>query len=300
MWSLVLFICCSFRNHAVDLLLFLSFITIAFAFVGFFARLPMAGVVDEETFTKYLSVLAPCCVMLSYSAAFPVLVDAVQRSSADNLPTLVFQSQAVCNILGIAYGIHTGNIVVVFANMFGLACQLIYLAMEHHLRIPRSNWISWTYWAMKLSLFFYVGLVTLTRLTSIDILGQLIFLFNVVLSLSPFVKIGVVLKNRDADCWPVGMTTIALLNNGLWILYALMLKDGVLLWPSVIGYLLATSQLIVIAWCRNALPFNLAFLLAIMGGEMPLDDDKNVVHLELGKSVELFGHDLTDVQVEFD
>ena len=47
------------------------------------------------------------------------------------------ESQAACNILGLAYGIQRTLLAVLITNMFGLACQILFLSFDHYIRSPQ-------------------------------------------------------------------------------------------------------------------------------------------------------------------
>eukprot|EP00747_Dinoflagellata_sp_TGD_P165456 gnl/TRDRNA2_/TRDRNA2_186745_c0_seq1.p1 gnl/TRDRNA2_/TRDRNA2_186745_c0~~gnl/TRDRNA2_/TRDRNA2_186745_c0_seq1.p1 ORF type:complete len:289 (-),score=55.27 gnl/TRDRNA2_/TRDRNA2_186745_c0_seq1:188-1054(-) len=229
-----------------------------FALYGVIA-LADVGIVDKNSLTSFLSLAAPLLTMVQFVSPFPLMAEAIRKMNVQNVPTQVFKSQAACNILGLSYGIQIANVSVLATNMFGLACQILLLAGDHFVRASNTKWI---WFSITLSVMFNISLYACVA-APIDILGHMITLFNIVLFASPLTKLGVILKTQNASALPGAMTVIQCANNAIWILYALMLQDMVVLFPSVLGYLLSGFQVLVILWCQHKLPFDLGWLLLV-------------------------------------
>merc|ERR1719158_2393476 len=86
-------------------------------------------------------------------------------------------------------------------------------------------------------------------------------LFNLVLFASPLTKLGEILRTRNSTSLPIAMTTMFFSSNAMWTIYGHLIEDMVVHLSSVLGFILSTFQLLVIAWCRHLLPFDLGFLL---------------------------------------
>merc|ERR1712216_849527 len=65
---------------------------------------------------------------------------------------------------------------------------------------------------------------------------------------------------RNAASLPTAMIVSSAFVNALWSLYGLLIKDVILSVASMIGFLFCTFQILVLLWCWNKLPFDLAFL----------------------------------------
>eukprot|EP00931_Biecheleriopsis_adriatica_P104663 TRINITY_DN79308_c0_g1_i1.p1 TRINITY_DN79308_c0_g1~~TRINITY_DN79308_c0_g1_i1.p1 ORF type:complete len:329 (+),score=69.20 TRINITY_DN79308_c0_g1_i1:81-1067(+) len=222
------------------------------------AYLAQLGILDREALTLSLSIACPLITIVAFVAPAPMVIEAVKRMNASNLPTQVFQSQAACNMLSIAYGLQISNAAVLITNMFGLAAQILFLSGEHYIRASNSQWV---WFAMKLSLLINTGIFFFARVAPINVLGQLITVFNVILYSSPLARLGSVLRSRNSAAFSATLTAVGVANNAFWTLYALLIEDIVVLLPSVLGYALSFFQVLVIFWCRGYLPFDLSFLL---------------------------------------
>lgn len=220
------------------------------------------GLIERGSMMSILSMLAPAMQMSQLVAPFPIVLDAVRRQDVQNLPLPVIKSQAICNVLGAAYGVQVVNSVVLFTNMFGLGCQTVYLAGDHFVRSKNEGWVRF---ALEKGALFNLGLFVCAAVLPVNILGYGIILFNIVLFAAPLTKLPVILNTRDASSLPLSMTVIGAGNNGAWTLFALLLEDFVLLVPSMLGFMLCVFQLELILWCNQRLPFDLSFLLLVGG-----------------------------------
>lgn len=221
------------------------------------------GLIERGSMMSFLSMLAPLMQMSQLVAPFPIVIDAVRKQDVQNLPLPVIKSQAICNVLGAAYGIQVVNSVVLFTNMFGLGCQTMYLSGDHFVRSMNQGWVQYS---VEKAVLFNLGLFVCAAVLPVNILGYGIILFNIILFAAPLAKLPVILSTRDASSLPMSMTVIGAGNNGAWTLFALMLEDVVLLVPSMLGFCLCIFQLELIMWCRQKLPFDLSFLLLLVGG----------------------------------
>lgn len=212
---------------------------------------------------KFLAMLAPAMQMSQLVAPFPIVLDGMRKQDVQNVPLPVIKSQAICNVLGAAYGIQVANFVVLFTNMFGLGCQTLYLSGDHYVRSMNQGWLRYS---IEKAAIFNLGLFFCAAVLPVKILGYGIIVFNIILFAAPLAKLPQILSTRDASSLPLSMTVIGAGNNGAWTLFALLLEDVVLLVPSVLGFMLCTFQLELILWCKQQLPFDLGFLLLLVGG----------------------------------
>eukprot|EP00928_Gymnodinium_smaydae_P006456 TRINITY_DN1228_c0_g2_i1.p1 TRINITY_DN1228_c0_g2~~TRINITY_DN1228_c0_g2_i1.p1 ORF type:complete len:348 (+),score=49.61 TRINITY_DN1228_c0_g2_i1:130-1173(+) len=272
--------------YIVDIILTMTSVTVGLAGMFGFSSLVEVGVIDAERARASFSVLSPLVTMATYMSPLPAVIDSVRKMNAQGLPTLAFQLQAVCNVLSICYGIQIMNFAVLFTNMYGLAFQVMFLCADHYVRYtPDTSWIDFT---ARASILCLGAVYVMSTLAPLNILGQCIILFNIFLGVAPMRKIPAILRSRDCSALPVGMTSLALANNAVWSLYAVILNDVVVLLPSVLGYVFAVIQVLVIMWCKGTLAFDLGFILvltdraAIGARKMTAEKDE----LELGDTSE--------------
>ncbi|CAE7227003.1 SWEET16 [Symbiodinium sp. CCMP2592] len=197
--------------------------------------------------------------------------------------------KAACNILSIGYGLQISNAAVLMTNLFGtrlsseptspkrfrvlpaemrsrgLACQILFFAGEHYIRAADAQWLPF---AVKTSVILNGGIV-IARSAPMNLLGQFITVFNIFLYSCPLMNLGAVLRTRNSSPFPSFMVGINVVNNALWSIYALLIEDVVVLMPSILGYACSFFQVLLILWCRNRLPFDLSFLLAIIQKTKP-------------------------------
>jgi len=227
---------------------------------AFYAIAGMAknGVINAELLTTALSLACPLITMAQYVAPGPMVVDATLKMNAAGVPTQAIMLQAASNICSIAYGVQIMNSAVLVTNMFGLGCQILFLAAENYIWRVNSGWL---YFSVRLSMVLNASVVLFSTVIPLNILGHAITIVTIAMYASPLSKVGSILRTKNASPLPTSMTLISVTNNALWSLFALMIDDSVVLIPSVLGYLLGVFQVLVILWCKDSLPFDLSFLL---------------------------------------
>lgn len=242
----------------------LTFVSVVIGVTGLYciAILAWHGIIDAESLTFFLAMACALVTMLQYVAAAPLVKEAVQTNNAQRLPIQVFVSQAACNVLGASYGIQIINSAVLITNMFGLGCQLTFLVTNHYIVASNERWLLF---AFVYTVIFNSGLTICSAVLPIRLLGHAITVFNIYLYAAPLGKVAEILRTKNSAPLDTMMTGIAVVNNALWSLYALMIQDSVLLVPSVLGYMLSAFQVLVILWCRGNLPYDLAYLLNVCG-----------------------------------
>jgi len=242
----------------IDFAIMVFSLTIGVVLLNGICSLTDIGWLDRDTFTIYLSMACPLLTMVQFVSPAPLVIEAIQLLNVQNLPTQVFQSQIICNVLGGAYGLQITNMAVLATNMFGLACQILWLAGDHFVRCSDTSWV---WFSIKMSTMLNIGFYVAAVVMPIELLGHCITIFNIVLFAAPLSKLGNILRTRNASSLPTTMTVITTVTNAVWILYATMIQDDVVLIPSVLGYLLSAFQIQLIMWSHHLLPFDLGFLL---------------------------------------
>jgi len=242
----------------IDCLLLVVSLAVGLSFPYGFTGLVDVGLLDAENVKSSLAMAAPLVTMTAYLTPMPLVVEAVAKMNVQNLPLQVFQLQSICNVLAICYGIQIMNKAVLVTNLFGLALQVLFLSGEHYVRAVNTQWLSFS---IKGSCFFNIILYVMATISPLTILGHSITCFNIAMFATPLTKLPIILRTKNASSLPCGMTVISVINNGIWTLYALLIQDTVLLLPSILGYLLAGFQVLIILWCKGMLPFDLSFIL---------------------------------------
>lgn len=230
------------------------------------------GLMDREVTTLSLSLACPLITIISYVAPTPSVLEAVRLMKASNLNAVVFKLQAACNVLSIAYGLQIANAAVLMTNMFGLACQVLFLAGERYASLESH----WHFFAFYLSVGFNAGILLASQYIPINLLGQSITVFNVFLYSSPLMNLGFALRTRNSSQFPTFLVGVNVLNNALWSIYALLIEDMVVLIPSLMGYACSFFQALLILWCRSYLPFDLAFLVTFFNQRKKPDENSPV------------------------
>lgn len=242
----------------IDLILTFTSLAIGLGVIFGIAALADMGIIDGAMLQGGLSLVCPCVTMTQFASPAPVVMEALRKLDVKNLPIPVIISQAACNVLGMAYGIRIRNFVVLASNLFGLGCQTVFLATNHFVRSANGQWIRHS---LRLQVIYCVGLYVCVEVFSLNVLGQVITLFNLVLFAVPLRSVGNILKTKNCSSLPTAMTVVSTASNAFWSVYALLIKDIVVFLPSILGFVLCAFQVLVLLWCHNKLPFDLGFFL---------------------------------------
>jgi len=242
----------------VDCALTFSSLAIGLGVIFGVAALADMGIINGPMLQTVLAVICPMVTMTQFASPTPVVLEGLRKLDVQNLPKPVFISQAACNILGTSYAIRIQNSTVLVNNMFGLACQTLFLASCHYVKAANRQWITHT---IQAQVIYCLGLYVCVKVISLDALGQVITVFNLILFAVPLASLGTILKTRNAASLPTAMTVVSTCANAVWSMYALLIKDMVVLVPSVLGFVLCAFQVLVLLWCHNKLPFDLSFLM---------------------------------------
>mmetsp|Transcript_52731 Transcript_52731/g.119878 ORF Transcript_52731/g.119878 Transcript_52731/m.119878 type:complete len:161 (-) Transcript_52731:220-702(-) len=95
-------------------------------------------------------------------------------------------------------------------------------------------------------------------LVPLSLLGLLMIAVNLLLFSAPLAEVGKVLRTKDASPLPFAIVSASMVNNAMWSIYGVMIRNNAVMIPSVVGYLLAGFQLLLVAWCRDYLPLDLS------------------------------------------
>lgn len=185
-------------TQLADVVMLASSLLMAISGICAVPKMVDIGLMDREVSTLSLSLACPLITIVSYVAPTPSVLEAVRLMKASNLNVIVFKLQAACNILSIAYGLQIANAAVLMTNMFGLACQVLFLAGERHASLE-SKWPSF---ALFLSVILNVGIFVASQYVPINLLGQSITVFNIFLYSSPLMNLGTALRMRNSSQFP--------------------------------------------------------------------------------------------------
>lgn len=241
----------------VDLILLLASMAVGVGVVYGIVGLTELGLIGKEMMTTLFSMLCPLITIAGFLAPIPIVVDGLCKPSVQNLPVLVFQVQAICNILALSYAVRIKNVAVLVTNMVGLAFQVLYLAVHWYVVRSNSRWLAF---ALQGSLLLNTALYVGQAFLPLTVLGYIIIIFNLCLCVVPLQTVPEILKTRNPAKLPAGMTAMATITNGMWLIFGLLLGDEVVYVPSFVGYASTGFQALLLLWCNQLLPFDLGFL----------------------------------------
>lgn len=208
-----------------------------------------------------LSLAGPVISILGYISPLPSVQSALQSGSAADLPFPMLASQLALCVVNAAYGSAIQNGPVLITNLIGIAFQLAWLAAWYYLRwrIMRHKQAHPGYFVISAVTTVVMLVAAIQRIDS-DVIGTLSVVMSVVYTLSPLAQLGVVVRTRKTATIPMTMTSMMFLGNVCWGLYGWILANDVILLPCLLGFEISIFQIILYAWCKDQLPFELSFL----------------------------------------
>jgi len=216
--------------------------------------------ISVEKITLALAILAPWSSILLSLAPISAIREALAQQTVANLPVAFFRIQLGCNLLALAYGLSVRNLAIIVPNIFGLFCQIVWLGYALTIESwEKKKSVNWAYFLLEFIIACNVGFVAMTLL-SINALSLILVLSQCLLYLSPLFILPIILRTRQRGSLNIPISTMLAINNGLWIAYGGLLRDLVVVIPSLSGYLLSIFQLLLIFWCDGKLAFNLGHL----------------------------------------
>jgi solute carrier family 50 (sugar transporter) len=208
-----------------------------------------------------LSLIGPIISVLGFLAPLPSVEAALRSGTSSDLPLPILVSQLALCAVNSAYGSAIDNYPVLLTNLVGITCQLVWIACWYYLRwrVVRNKQAHPIY-------FILLGSTTVTMIVAVisrvdpEVIGTLSCVISICFSISPLSQLGVVVRTKRTQTIPLAMTTMMFLGNVCWGIYGWVLGNNVILLPCLLGFEISVFQLILYAWCKNLLPFELSFL----------------------------------------
>ena len=208
-----------------------------------------------------LSLAGPVISILGYISPLPSVQLAIQSGTASDLPFPMLASQLALCVVNAAYGSAIDNKPVLITNLIGIAFQLAWLAAWYYLRwrAMRQKQAHPGYFIVSAVTTVVMLVAAISRIES-DLIGTLSVVMSVVYTISPLAQLGVVVRTKKTSTIPMTMTSMMFLGNVCWGLYGWILSNNVILLPCLLGFEISIFQIILYAWCKDQLPFELSFL----------------------------------------
>jgi solute carrier family 50 (sugar transporter) len=151
------------------------------------------------------------------------------------------------------YGYMDHNIFpVVTTFLTGDICSLLYMAVFYWYTDDRAyanKAIAGFGGATLLSTVYAIvggyGLTGQSRSGVTLTIGYLCVVATVVLYTSPFEKIGQVLKHRSGVFIPIHMVVAGVLSNAMWLVYAGLVSEWIILAPNAFCFVMGCAQIVV-------------------------------------------------------
>ena len=219
----------------------------------------------DDRVREPLTIAGPLVSLLGYLSPIPSARAALFSGSTSDLPLPVFVSQlALCGVSA-AYGLSISDHPIFVTNIVGLLFQLIWLGVWYYLRWSSVR-ASKSGIDHPLIILLGSGILLgscvslISKVIPSELIGISTVVLSVALSLSPLAQLPRMVRSKRAAALPISMSVMMLLGNILWGVYGWVTSNRVITIPCLLGFEIAIFQLLVTAWCDDALPFELHFL----------------------------------------
>lgn len=65
---------------------------------------------------------------------------------------------------------------------------------------------------------------------------------------SPLLQLKTILRQKDASCLPFGMSVMNVVAGGVWMVYGIMLKDPLVIYPNMFALTMGIIQVSLLLW----------------------------------------------------
>jgi hypothetical protein len=240
---------------------------------------------------SFLAVVCPVLSILTYVSPVGSVIQILKSGDATHFPIQVVIAQMLQNIAGAAYGILISNEPYLISSAVGLVVQTIWMICWFSVvrRSTRSRFVSTIHpflATIGMGAFIALSAFALT-LFGRDLVGTVSCGLTLLLSISPFAKLGLVVRSMNSASIPFIMSLVMLVTNIAWGIYGLMLEDVNVFLPALLGFLITVFQILVSAWCSGFLFYDLTFLKWLYTGYEPVGGNGHSPGVEM--RVDSFG-----------
>ncbi|CAL4189876.1 unnamed protein product [Meganyctiphanes norvegica] len=141
-----------------------------------------------------------------------------------------------------------GDMAMLITNSIGFMLQAIYLAIYLHYCISPGSWYSVRrqmvlLFSTSAAMLYYVFFTARDPELAETRVGLMCCFGSIIFSASPLFSVAEVFKTHCTECLPFPLILSTFIVTCLWWMYGLILKNGFVQYPNLIGFCLASFQL---------------------------------------------------------
>ncbi|KAG4946316.1 hypothetical protein JHK87_042323 [Glycine soja] len=207
----------------------------------------------------FVGVIGNIISILMFLSPVPTFWKIKKQGSTEDFSSLPY----ICTLLNCSlwtyYGIiNAREYLVATVNGFGIVVETIYVIL-FLIYAPKGRRGRTAILAVILDVAILAAAVVITQLAfqgkarsgAVGVMGAGL---NIVMYFSPLSAMKTVVKTKSVEYMPFLLSFFFFLNGGVWLLYAVLVRDVILGVPNGTGFLLGAMQLVLYAIYRNGKP----------------------------------------------
>ncbi|KRX17999.1 Sugar transporter SWEET1, partial [Trichinella nelsoni] len=198
----------------------------------------------ELQFLDLLSISATFSTIGMFLVGIPMCKSIIRKKSSEGVSPVPFAMCAVSCFFWLQYGILKHDRTIVLINLVGFILQVLYYAVLYS-HSKQKNFIHLIMLAgiLACSALQYYLMKSTNHNTTLNNLGKMCLVLNVLNFASPLAVLKEVIKTKSCECLPLPLCAANLIVAAQWFLYGLLVSDPYIKIPNMIGIALAVFQL---------------------------------------------------------
>ncbi|KRY00645.1 Sugar transporter SWEET1, partial [Trichinella pseudospiralis] len=190
----------------------------------------------ELQFLDLLSISATFSTIGMFLVGIPMCKSIIRKKSSEGVSPVPF---AMC-----AYGILKHDRTIVLINLVGFILQVLYyMVLYSHSKQKSFIHLIMLAAILSCSALQYYLMKSTNHNTTLNNLGKMCLVLNVLNFASPLAVLKEVIKSKSCESLPLPLCAANLIVAAQWFLYGLLVSDPYIKIPNMIGIALAVFQL---------------------------------------------------------
>ncbi|XP_012057027.1 PREDICTED: sugar transporter SWEET1 [Atta cephalotes] len=191
-----------------------------------------------------LALSASICTILQFLAGVLVCKKYIRNGSTGDSSGLAFVTCFMSCSLWLRYGILTGDLFIIFVNVFGTILQICYILIYILYNVKRSTTIKqFTIAICLISLVYLYSIFQKNRVLAEKHIGFLSCSLTILFFASPLISLAHVIRMKSTDSLPFPVIMSSMIVSCQWFVYGCLLSDQFIQIPNFMGCILSAFQL---------------------------------------------------------
>ncbi|KRY76413.1 Sugar transporter SWEET1 [Trichinella pseudospiralis] len=198
----------------------------------------------ELQFLDLLSISATFSTIGMFLVGIPMCKSIIRKKSSEGVSPVPFAMCAVSCFFWLQYGILKHDRTIVLINLVGFILQVLYyMVLYSHSKQKSFIHLIMLAAILSCSALQYYLMKSTNHNTTLNNLGKMCLVLNVLNFASPLAVLKEVIKSKSCESLPLPLCAANLIVAAQWFLYGLLVSDPYIKIPNMIGIALAVFQL---------------------------------------------------------